>query len=282
MMAENEIELEILASKTDLLSVFDMLKTFDSQKNISLERINLAKSKMEIEYTKYVYLDSLNEDIIKEYLIGDDIYKIVMIIDGPYGDFYSFDDLKFFEKIAEAAPGATMKGRMHGTSGGEDQSVIGTLENGILTTKVIYPFMFEESEDEEIEEDVEIEYDAINRYDPVNKVYIDVIETSDNMTTLGEYLKAIMNSKIGYDRKIEKAVIAVKQVLPYKVFIERVGLDSPKFSEEDYDELLYNFDQFGGGYKTFCEFCGKKVLSEKQFIVLYEDLMSTKYDHEVS
>ena len=32
---------------------------------------------------------------------------------------------------------------------------------------------------------------------------------------------------------------------------------------------------------VFCEFCGKKVLSEKQFVLLYEDLLSIKYDYEV-
>ena len=269
MSAEFHTEIEIKADQNSVSSLLELLKLLKSGKAIHFDSISLMK-KWSSKYSEQVDLEKINNIILKGFAIEGDDQQLRMIItmDGPYGQFADLEETELFERIAEVVPNSYFEGYMSGCDYGMEQTLKGVLRNGKLKLYVKYQHERGEERGEK--------WDAVNVYDPILKKYKSDIKKPRRNCTLGEYIEMIKKSKMSYRKKIEEAVSIVQATVPYDDFLKAVGTSSDSFSMQDYKDLLWNYDLFGADYEAWCEFCGSLNFSQMQYKKLYNSLMSMK------
>lgn len=126
MIAEFETKIIIKGTREEILSMFTVLKKFET------ETKNLCSISIHTVSNDFLFLlENTSDEKIHEFLSETET-EINVTADGPTGWLISPGELKLFEALANVAPKAYFNGQISGITTYQEYSHFGELKNGKL------------------------------------------------------------------------------------------------------------------------------------------------------
>lgn len=239
MQAEYYTNINISGTLEELKKVIEVLQKFEATEfDAYLIRIRLRNEK------QYIRLTDLKDDASVDAFIAESNGSIDIDADGPWGRYQRLEDAKIFEKIAEAAPGASFYGKTKGGTSYTTENIEGELKNEILHLKSF--FEANEESDEEY-------YSFLLEKMPLER-FIEVFKIDEEEFDEDDYDVYLTDSTC-YD----------------------------SFMREDYDEFMECCDASGINeteYKTLKKQLSKEGLDWEDFVDNFEGGSTEEYDYD--
>ena len=239
MQAEYSTSISVSGSPEEVKSVLEVLKKLEAKEyDVYLVWIKLKKEKQNIK------LEDLKEESSIDSFIANTNGPIDIDAYGPWGRYQRLADAKIFEKIAEAAPGASFYGKTEGGTSYTTENIEGELKNGILHLESF--FKDNEESDEEY-------YNFLSKKMPIER-FIEVFKIDEEEFDEGVYDEYLWDSSC-YD----------------------------SFMREDYDEFMKCCDSAGiskAEYKTLKKQLLEEGLDWEVFVYNFEGGLTEEYDYD--
>ena len=171
MSADVITEIRISGTKEEIKAMLLVIRDFENEKYVQY------KEKRDCAYIQSVRVTSNGRSSYTKVMSDEEIDSFVSVCsntvditaNGPFGVYYTLEDVRLFETISEAAPKAVFSGSSEGYITGASVALIGKLKEGILHLQNYY-----EADEDMNEEDPEgSEYwDPEKLYDPYTQNYV--------------------------------------------------------------------------------------------------------------
>lgn len=171
MSADVITEIRISGTKEEIKAMLLAIRYFENEKFVQY------KEKRDCAYIQSVRVTSNGRSSHTKVMSDEDIDAYISVCsntvditaNGPFGVYYTLEDVGLFETISEAAPKAVFSGSSEGYITGASVALTGKLKEGILHLQNYYEA--DEGEDEEDAEECKY-WDPEKLYDPYTQNFV--------------------------------------------------------------------------------------------------------------